>query len=590
MDTRARTTGSRAGVRHRAGLATLVAAALLALAVPAPQATGAPDHPAAAEQQAELGGTTISGLMGYVEKSVIEEATSSLFGWATSALGLGSDNGQEAAIVDELQNISEELSQIQQAITQLDAAVKQETCDLEAFDTTTDARARIDTVAGTYNSAMANADEGKLQTFLDEVFDEGGDGVASIDEELATIDDALLSAGNADGVLASCIKAIDLGAANTLDDRDYYDLVSNLTGFFYGYQVQGLLLVVEAYHLQAYQLWAKENPTAAAALAPDDVSQVCVDPTGEVASLCGEARTEVEEMYDRLVAQFAYAGAPYSTDDAKLLNQTPYLWALELEAFTAAAGDTCASPLVGGDTCGVTAGGDVSDVLFGGREGWGRGSQAGWAALLAGHTSGTPSTYLNGLGFSQTQNKIIYTGATAQFTEGDLDETVRCFVDTSMDASRGAQPFCSGNQFGQFLTGTWRDPPCEGPGESSWLPTSADPKNLFYDAGWVAIDPGGDCNDGDWQIAPGWSDEAIGNPAYDWPMVDASKVTCTEGRTVTNLGGDGEAYTLCGDDFDTWLEGVLPPLAPLSDTPPTDDPTTTPAAATAVPGQPTYTG
>ena len=130
-------------------------------------------------------------------------------------------------------------------------------------------------------------------------------------------------------------------------DRPYYTPILNTINYYYGVQVQGPSILVEALHLEACQQAATSDPdlhcdfaTASTSTSPSEAYEVCDDPTGQVATLCDEATEAVTDpesgtgIYERVQAQLIDAGAPYSNDLLGLLWGTSYVYPKNLTAFT----------------------------------------------------------------------------------------------------------------------------------------------------------------------------------------------------------------------------------------------------------------
>ncbi len=505
-----------------------------------------------------------------------------LYGYALSALGLGDGNPDYSAqMLSELQQISSQLTQIDATITQLDNDVKLENCNLDEATAVSGAVSHIRSVTRDYNTLLMDGGNATdIQNWLDEVFNPANDQSNSISQNLVTINTGLMPAGSPDtGVLASCINAMAKPTAGQLDDTSYYQTVQNLTNYFYAVQAEGMAVVAEAYDYKAYQAWVAANPNVS--LDPTQASSICANASGEVLSDCKKANTEAQDVYMDLQDEFTLAGAPYSTSQYKILNGSNYLFVLSLEDFTSAAGVSCSSPLTTTNHCGPTAGNhNTSSFTVNGQpvkygpyysSQWQPMNTSGMQALFGNWTGGTLSSYLSGLGFQNTANKIILTDQVTEITVRDNNENFEvgqgtCFADTRIDRSEGLQPFCS-NIGSTLLAKTGVEGPCAYVYNSSWTPSGSSDGNFYpakYGIGYNYIyGNSSGCGRGFYGAQPGYMSNAT---QLLWPQIDVSSLPCTTNadtstRQHTNPAG---VPTMCGTDFDAWFQTIVakPPTAP----------------------------
>jgi hypothetical protein len=556
------------------------------------------------EAVAQESSSVITGYMGTVQDAVIEQTVWSFTGWALSAMGLNFGQGEPfSAIESELETISDELVDIDDELAQLNQEILDETCDMQA-DTTLSAREDIDTYATDYNNLIldgvqSEADLESVQDWVDDVLATDTDGLTGVLNDLETINDALLPAGNAGGVINSCVEALTAPTSGTTGDTDYYEDVSNLMMFFYGYQTKGLAMLVEAYHFDAYVAWAEENDITS--IDPNTDATFCTTATSSDSwyGSCLNAVTLTQQLYDDLQVQFALAGAPYSVDDeAVTINGTPYVFVQSLEDFSTAQGSTCAAPLLSSAPCGPTSGTNLTTSFgltddYAWRTDWTPASAVAWQAVNQWWTTDSESLgeYLSdylGFDFTDGYTKVILTPTTytAAITvvggSPTYDVDAGCFLDTALDKSFAHQPFCyngsyDGNDYGEandLLShySTYDDSGLDCPQIAASSTLTDQETNSFYagtyraefdfcSVGWVD------------DITPGWVLDSGGATAtqYLWPSFDMSTATCNvnndgSSRSTTNPGG---VYTMCGDDFDAWFDEIVPdpyePSVTLSD-------------------------
>jgi hypothetical protein len=569
-------------MRERIAL-VLVAALVLCTAVWAPGARWTDE---AAAQESEL------GIMSYyttVQDAVIEQTVWSFTGWGLAAIGLNFDQDQPFnEIESELETISDQLTEIDDELEQLNEEILQETCDMQA-DTTTSARADIDTYASEYYDFITDgATPAQLDEWADDVLGTDGDGTTGVLADLETINDGLLPAGNSDGVLTACIEAMTGPTAGTAGDTDYYDDVSNLTMFFYGYQAKGLGMLVEAYHYKAYEEWSQSNDISS--VDPNTDGTFCTSATSSDSwySWCEYAVNELDDLYEDLQTQFALAGAPYTVEDeAVTINGTDYVLVESLEDFSAAQGSSCATPLLSDAPCGPTTGTNLTTSFtmsdtYAWRTDWAPASAVAWQSVNQWWTTSdqTLGEYLStnfGMDWTDGYTKIILTPTTYDATITTVVNAPHptfdagCFLDTSLEKSFAHQPFCyngsyDGNDYGEAsdLLSHGSSYDYEGldcPLISASSTLTDESTSSFYEGTYK--NPFSFCPTG-WEndVQPGWVLDSSGatDSQYLWPSFDMSTATCNtndDGSTRSNTNPGG-VYTMCGDDFDLWFAEIVP--------------------------------
>jgi hypothetical protein len=491
-------------------MAGLRAAALMVgLALPLATAGGA-----AAQEAAEASAITAlyTGVLNGVGKGTGQQSA----GWAMSAIGLsGGESGQLAAINAQLQQIDADLQNINNTLNEILQATQAQTCiETQISDSLVEAVNHITLRYNQYQTFVSDAAVGVPPTqdtvvqWQQAVVDTNS-GIAA---DLNALHNGVYSTANAN-VISTCAVAFAdsfLGAAKDattfFDDRPSYAQLVNLVNYYYGVYVQGATVLVEAYHLQACQAAAQDDPnlhcdfaTVSTSTSPLDVATICDAPTSgsDVQRACQAARNVVTNpgtasaMYERVEAWLKYAGAPYATGeavgDAKrtfvsgelgLLSaivvddSTPpqaswsssyaYLIPKDLLDFTnnvtidGANVFDCASPLTSTNPCGPIGPYDAQlepGMSYGGINGH-------WKAVTAdvllhlfkpynngefGDRSGTLADFMYSIGFSAATKSsalIVTTANTGK--NGITDAEAICFMDTSSSRDRSKQPWCDG--------------------------------------------------------------------------------------------------------------------------------------------------
>jgi hypothetical protein len=363
-------------------------------------------------------------------------------------------------------------------------------------------------------------------------------------------------------------------------DIAYYDKVSQITTYYYGYQTQGLLLLTEAYNYRAWEDLG--SPDSGGLLSSDNVASICAG--GSPTLKCTLAKNAVTQLYSDLKSFYALAGAPYTNDHFLLqYSSDPRLWVKSLEDFTLAAGDACPDPLTSNHPCGVTSGlwnqGQYPAVTYRGYTDWSTSNAGNMNILLSGWTSGTPGNYLeNTLGFENMQNKILLTKSSVSniylidsiyptASASIVDAVV--FVDPDIDKSKLDQPVQTQDAFRKLIQSKTldttrscyigmmlREYPIQDftqtdSGRTNWDSCCG----YFYK---LHAQMAGLCLPFTWDSKPGWLADNTGANAKQYHLIYGYGdlfTDCTEGRSSKNVAG---VWTMCGDDFSAWFEEIVP--------------------------------
>ena len=573
----------------------IVVAVIVALSLP----LSAVDE-AEAQQQSSAMTTLFTGLMEGVAGGVGQASV----GWALSSIGLAGDSSSLSGIADELKAIDEDLQAIDATLVQLLNAIDNQTCvGTETQSSLTEAVDNITTLFTNYQTQFVQpAQEGdpvipsQLNAWMKAVLDQAS-GIAA---NLTAIHDALYA--NPSNVILECIQSITQTYTsgqgpkeNIVDDRPYYTPIINTLNYYYGVQVQGATVLVEALHLEACQAAAVADPdlhcdftTASTSTPASDASDICDEPTGTVKTYCDEATEVVTDpgtatgMYERVLAQLIYAGAPYSNDELGLMWGSSVVFAKSLEDFTNTAyanevpPEPCPLPLSSADPCGFTINyyfitSPLDPLIYGGYpttgtkdsiwvfatapqmlsllDSYNSGSTAGTI-----DSSGTLAQYLQSIGIDPPESGhgwIVLFNHTGK--NGDTNEQTICFMDTSILRSQSKQPFCDGlsgaggtdalifQSEGLFI-------------EEPFTQSLASGTPVFYQAEWS----------GRWVTPPSWaiySDPPlatqIASVQFHWPVFDVTGLACSvRSQGYENPGGQ---YTMCGSDLQAYIDALMPP-------------------------------
>lgn len=422
-------------------------------------------------------------------------ATSTLTGYAITAIGLNSQSSFQTSVSDELSQINSDLNVISMQLGGIQTAIETQTCvDELSSSAVTNALTSIATVSNVYTNLLAAGEsptgtvsQSEINNFLDQVANGPGGGLPSISAALSAINISLQSTNN-EGIIGSCESAVsslpDTGSFGA--DAAFYTDPINLLQYFADYETVAVLLLAEYYNYEAFL----NSPYYSAkvisnGLPATDAALVCANATGVTETECGLARGAMEQLYAYLQNQYSANGVPYSTKDSSgnlqtglyiTGNGTNYLFAASLEEFTNYEDipqNNCPSVMTSSDPCGLTfsnaptnnnnpSGSPFWSTLFNPvyqyETGWAPATADMWRTVLNawndGSSSDTVAIGLTNLGFQNAANKIIMTQTeydakvtttTANNQAADLTpfstEAV-CFLDTNVPRSFSHQPWC----------------------------------------------------------------------------------------------------------------------------------------------------
>ena len=308
----------------------------------------------------------IGSLFSSIAGGATSGVSSSLTGWALSAMGVaGNSNSQLTKIQNQLQGISSSLQDIDNELGAIEATlglismeIYQESCgdqniSLQGYFGT------LTTLYQNYNNLMSPAFKTPPEPIsqIDLLNWVNSVNTADVLDLLNTID---INLSSSTGALVECIKAMPTmegtGKAATGSDTIYYNNVSAYLNQAYYWQTVGLFMYSEAEH---YTAWvAAGSPDT---ISSDSVQIICSDSTNaNISTPCNAVWSETNNLYNKLLGQYATAGAPYTNDYLLLyydsVSSVGNVFVKSLEDFTSQAGYNCPTPLTQGDPCGPTMG------------------------------------------------------------------------------------------------------------------------------------------------------------------------------------------------------------------------------------------
>jgi hypothetical protein len=443
----------------------------------------------------------MQGLAQGVAKGVTSELSEVAVGWALTSIGLDSDPNAE--IVAALEQIEQTLLEIEGELADISEILQQTQCQNAAnVDAIQDALSAIDSWVGrgaapvndSYLDLVNDAQQGQnITARMQSLFAKVLTGNA-LENLLVGLDNALRDQGNAQQLISACGLLIEL-PTDEWDDRVYFQQLIDLVDFYAEYQARAAVLVTEAYHFKALQAWiaAGNDP---ASLLPERVQTICDDPVGDVAVNCDNAADAFDNIRTNLRAQYAEAGAPYSSGtptttsavfgyDAaepivQMHNATGFVWVKDIDDFFRTGGySTSCQASKSSAPCGPGVGNydhltfetynSTAPILYGANGGytlWRSAPVAEWTAL-------TPLWAGSGTTFAalmQTKHGFLPGASTARvYFSGDAHDgdfeveqdgtwhfhatRVACFVATPMNKGNSNQPFCSSG-FGNLMHAT----------------------------------------------------------------------------------------------------------------------------------------
>lgn len=531
------------------------------------------------------------------------------------AAALGEINAKLTVMNNKLGKIVGELSTIGTEISKL-ACMESEL----ALD---DNVSWISTLMEEFNQMAAQAADSNavtdahMQSFVDRVLNGG---TSSSEKDMATIlnDFAVhLFQGSDGGLMTVCLDngAIKLPKAGFGTDEAYYNQVSKITTYYYGYYASGLLLYFEANNYNSYKI-ASSNYGLDSTFTTVSIATICNIPDPEIIFNCGLNLAKDTTAYNDLKKIFTMGGAPY-TNDYQILNykssSSHILWARSIEKYNEDVNANCPDPFIYNILpCGPLQGfynKVLQETTYRKLDGWEFADAIVLQTLFPNTVNVVPSStvgkYLeDSVGFENLvgTGKVVMayqnygnhygiplagSGGTASGQQGLHELYVIPFFYVDMWASNGLiiKPSDFNSIFQRYQYGDRYL--CKYHSYDYWctnyryhhipaLTTCDDFATCewFVGYGTVSLRGGGYIEEffafTDFTYEnhsnnslPGWLKYRQVNsadlPALLWPINFIANPTCLPGRNVTNAGG---MITMCGDDFTDWLNIILPPLDP----------------------------
>lgn len=597
-------------------MVSLVALALALSAAPASAATSTP-APTAGAPVGDGESSAATDLLFDVAKGAAGEVGSSLVGWV---LGSSGSADQQLAvmneILDELDTIENTLVDIENELAAEIQAIDQLDCDTWVQEAAPMANAisnlwdpnsvtsapgddppppqqsYVGMVAEAKSNTLTNAD---MQAWVDQVLNNNGQGIngQSTLNYLQNLSNALIPPAGGSGVLKSCLTLPSSAPSQykgKTDDEYYGEVVAPLIDYYYSIQAQGVTMVVEALNYEAWQ--AAGSPVSTAETIDNLPESICgPNATGQVLQFCQNAEWAVwgtdgqSGVRARLAAQLTLGGAPYTTDAAGEQPVHRYvtsesLYASSPSQFQAVNSPDCAE-IDSAQPCGILSG-IYSDTQIGGTYGgYGAGFGGTWAAAsgpnlteMMDFNSDFEDQYANLGDFLEKEHRFVDLPDNTIFVTNQVfsvrpysNMTVTTNVITFTDTGLVPQHFfplynpqvAAGYiNVDNSLQVRTSAPGCQFFGPNPYLPAGSENGNFYQ--GTSEFCPN---NTGEWTSGPpGWTTDvgaAAKHPQFRMPAIDITTLTCAAGLSNTNVAG---AYTMCGNDFYTWLDARVPPAQP----------------------------
>lgn len=311
-------------------------------------------------------GSAMSNLFLSLGKGAASEVGGELSGWALSAMGLSNSSSnyqhQINQILNDLNAIEQTLTDIDNTLQAINQAINFQTCSQQAGDLDND----IAFIKQVYNSGSQSyhniiqrindsvqVPTSDMKGFADKVLAKG---VYSGQEPLSQYLDHMATNLNRNtGAIVSCMQTINDPVEGVLHgDTVYYNQVNNIFNYYYYWQALGLNLLSEAEHFYA---WYEAGQPGGTYTSSDSIQKVC-DTNSISKSHCLSVVNATNQMYNDLLVQATYVGAPYSSENFTYqhFDSNPVVWVKSLEAFTTEAGYNCTSPLTNSNPCGPASG------------------------------------------------------------------------------------------------------------------------------------------------------------------------------------------------------------------------------------------
>jgi hypothetical protein len=448
----------------------------------------------------------------------------------------------------------------------------------------------------------------EMETWVDQVLNNNDQGIGglSVLDYLQDLGNVLIPPTGGTGIIDGCLTVSSNSPASFLGQTDdvYYDtVVAPLIDYYYAIQTEGLLMVVEALDFEAWQ--ASGSPMSTPQNIADLAATICGSPAAAAVQYCQNADWAVLGMNGtsgvrgRIAAQLTKGGAPYTTTSDLVGTQpvhtfiggNPVIYASSPSLFSSLNSTNCPE-LDSANVCGILKG-VWSNTTIGGRYGfYGAGADGVWQAangsdvtILFWEPLGAPewtTAYTNvgdylmrERGFQDLPDDIIFVTADAlvvnpfgNVTYEPSAPAVVAFTDTGL-TPQNFPPYFTGWDAGNYWNTerslqlvTSSSSTCDKFSRNGNLPSPSANGSFYVGSSEFCIKVGaGNTLEWEWTSAdpPGWSRDpggATNHPQFRLPVVPMSSLTCNAGLSSTNPAG---APSMCGDDFEAWLDQQVPP-------------------------------
>ncbi|MEO8209601.1 MAG: hypothetical protein ABI840_03485 [bacterium] len=362
-------------------------------------------------------------------------------GWLFSAMGLSSQSpdytSQLNSIINDLNEIENSINQTNAELAQIEQILSTANCNYEQSLVSSDITA-ISTLNNTYQNLVFTANKtldtipnADMIAFANDVLN-GTSTNVSIPTALNNIWNNLQEPGGTN-VISSCIDTILISApANGTfkGDSIYYAKALSVMYYYYYWETVGLGLLSEANH---YNAWVSAGmPGSGVGYSADSVQLICSDLSNFNVQLnCNAVIQTSNNLYNSLLTQFQYVGAPYTGEDLlyqKTTNGGNLAWVKSLEDFTAQSGANCNYPLGFDNYCGPTAGKPGQAITFNTYYGTQNFEYANYNELNGLVTPVTPignniiGDYLGTIGFENLNFKILIADTLLKIEDSNISD------------------------------------------------------------------------------------------------------------------------------------------------------------------------
>lgn len=293
-------------------------------------------------------------------------------GWVLGAIGLSQQDGanpQEIAaslgqINTELTEINSKLETMHTDLLDIETELAKMACDNIEHDLIHEIAYIKSLINGPYTSILQGGisrigiSNSIMDAFADDVLNPNNTQF-KMDVILSAFSTVLFDTPGG-GIMTKCLdpSIIPHPEAGSISDSAYYNVVSSITSYYFGYWVNALLLYNEANNYLAWK-YAYNHQLLVDTTTTPDISQICTIANQTVQYYCNLSMNSMQQGYTDIRKMFTHGGAPYTNNTQVIYNDPtePILWATSIEDFNDDAGVNCGDPMLMGDSkCGPTYG------------------------------------------------------------------------------------------------------------------------------------------------------------------------------------------------------------------------------------------